>query len=370
MASLLFITHVKKDNTSGVWKKTLAQRAAFERLGFTVDFVYENDNDLVIDTGTAVKQISLKHRYLFFFNLSQNINKKYDFVYLRKPHGGLYPLFSSMAINKVRAINPLCTIYMEIPTYPYNKEQVGVKGFISNVVYKISLLLYKKNIKEILFIGDGPDRIYGISARKISNGVDLSSVSLSQPYKKNNDIFVFAGIANLMFWHGYDRLVRSIGHYEGEHRVKCYIIGDSEPEFSRLKAIANEEDPEGRVIFLGRLADKDIKTVLEEVNICVDALGRHRSGNNNNSSIKSKEYTAMGMPFIKSHYDDAFNNDDFYVFQVDADESNIPIDEIINWYQTLSDDFPLRERTIAEEKFSWDEILRPIFNREKDTKCK
>ncbi|MHA0974709.1 glycosyltransferase [Enterobacter ludwigii] len=368
MANLMFITHVRKDNTSGVWKKVLAQRSAFERLGFTVDFAYENENNLIIETNHKTEIVALKHRYFFFYQLRNYINKKYDFVYLRKPHGGLYPLFSSMVINKIKRINKYCSVFMEIPTYPYSKEQVGLKGFISDLVYRFSFLCYKKNLTEILYIGTGPDKINGVKARKITNGVDLENIECASKTKKDSELFVFAGIANLMFWHGYDRLIRSLAHYKGSNQVKCYIIGDSEPEFSRLKSIAKEENVEEKVIFIGRLADKEIKDILKDVNVCVDALGRHRSGNNNNSSIKSKDYTAMGMPFIKSHIDDAFTDEDFFIFQVEPNENNIPIDDIITWYKSLPHDFPLKERQVAEKRFSWDEILRPVFNSAERTK--
>lgn len=363
MASILFITHVRKDNTSGVWKKVLAQRDAFSRLGLNVDFVYEDEGSLVVEMGegSITTKYNLAHRYLFFYVLNKKMQQSYDFVYIRKPHGGLYPLYSSAVINKLKKINANCRVYLEIPTYPYKQEQVGLTGFISDLTYRVAVFLFRKNIEEILFIGEGPEQIDGIKTRKITNGVNLDSVVCDDPKKKENEQFVFAGIANLMFWHGYDRLITSLRNYTGKHDIKCYIIGDSEPELSRLKSLAIDRKLTGKIVFTGRLADAEIKNVLRNVNVCVDALGRHRSGNNVNSSIKSKEYVAMGLPFIKSHVDDSFNGNEFFIYQVPADESDIPFDDIIKWYYSLPADFPLEERKIAEERFSWDEILRPVF---------
>ncbi|WP_034458439.1 glycosyltransferase [Buttiauxella noackiae] len=368
MNKVLFVTHVNKDPSSGVWKKVLAQRDAFKQLGFSVDLVYENHNSLIIDSESGKAAYPLRHRYFIFYTLSKLITVSYDFIYIRKPHGGLYPLFFSMVISKVKKTNPLSNIVMEIPTYPYNKEHTGWKGYLSNLLYKLSLLFYRKHIEEILYIGEGPDKIYNIKARKISNGVNLERVKCIMAEKKKSEPFIFAGIANLMFWHGYDRLINSISNYKGQHAIKCYIVGDSEPELTRLKALVQELNVSDRVIFTGRLIEQQIQELLKSVNVCVDALGRHRSGNNFNSSIKSKEYTAMGMPFIKSHIDDSFLDDDFFVFQVDANENEIPIDEIIEWYKSLPDDFPLRARLAAEERFSWEEILRPIFPYVRDQK--
>lgn len=362
MGNILLLTHVKKDDTSGVWKKVLAQRAAFKRMGFSTDLVYESDNSLIIESNKGCVKYSLKHRYLFFYVLSIHLTNSYDFVYLRKPHGGLYPLFTSLVINKIKEINSSCVIFMEIPTYPYNKEQVGMKGIISDFSYRVSLFFYKKHLKEILYIGEGPDEIYGVTAKKINNGVDLENVICHSLEKKENNTFVFAGVANLMYWHGYDRLISSISNYEGMHEIVFYIVGESEPEYSRLKRLVSEKKLTEQVIFMGRLNNDEINSLLLQANVCVDALGRHRSGNNVNSSIKSKEYTAMGLPFIKSHIDDSFNENDFFVYQVAADDKDIEIDDIIKWYQYLPNDFPVLERQVAESRFSWEKIFLPIFN--------
>lgn len=364
MARVMFLSHVKKDLSSGVWKKVLAQCAAIEKMGHELDFVYEDNEFLVIKNSSGEQKFKLPHRYLFFYILSLHINKSYDLVYLRKPHGGFYPLFASMAVSKIKKLNTAVRIVMEIPTYPYDKEQVGFKGKLSNLAYNFSLRFYKKKLAEIIFIGEGPDIIYGIKSRKIGNGVDLDSVVCSLKTKKDISPFVFAGIANLMFWHGYDRVISSIKNYKGEIPVKLYIVGDSEPEYSRLKAMVDNLGVSDKVIFTGRLVDQQIQLLLKDVNVCIDALGRHRSGNNNNSSIKSKEYTAMGIPFIKSHIDDSFLPDDFFIFQVAADESDIPIDKIVQWYKKLPDDFPVLERQVAMERFSWAEILQPIVNKD------
>jgi glycosyltransferase involved in cell wall biosynthesis len=218
-------------------------------------------------------------------------------------------------------------------------------------------LLLLKNLSKVLYIGEGPEKIYGINAKKMNNGVDESRVKFLGSNKRDVTRFTFAGIANLMYWHGYDRLINAIAEYEHKDIISFYIVGDTEPEYSRLKKLVHDKGVENQVHFLGRMEDDEINKLLEEVNVCVDALGRHRSGNNNNSSIKSKEYAAMGIPFIKSHVDDAFDNE-FFIYQVNADESDINISEIILWYKKLPTDFASKERNFAIDNFSWTKILK------------
>ncbi|MEG8746173.1 glycosyltransferase [Klebsiella pneumoniae] len=361
MKKLLFLTHITKDLSNGVWKKVQAQANALHELGYLVDLVYYDAGSLVIESHNKKIAYPLLHRYFIFYILSRKINCIYDVVYFRKPHGGLYPLFSFMPINKIRKANALTKVFFEIPTYPYKNESEGFLGYISYLSYKLSLCLFKKNISKILYIGEGPEKIYGIKAQKMNNGVDESRVKFLGSHKRDVTRFTFAGIANLMYWHGYDRLINAIAESEYRDIISFYIVGDTEPEYSRLKKLVHDKGVENQVHFLGRMEDDEINKLLEEVNVCVDALGRHRSGNNNNSSIKSKEYAAMGIPFIKSHVDDAFDNE-FFIYQVNADESNINISEIILWYKKLPTDFARKERNFAIDNFSWTKILKNALN--------
>ncbi|MEY7044726.1 glycosyltransferase, partial [Escherichia coli] len=179
----------------------------------------------------------------------------------------------------------------------------------------------------------------------IGNGVDLNNVSKVET-KSNNDSFVFLGIANLMFWHGYDRLINALGKYNGSKKVFFYIVGDTEPEFSRLQILVKQLNLEKNVVFLGKKNKDEIIGLLEQTNVCVDALGRHRSGNNVNDSLKSKEYSAMGIPFIKSHIDYSLGNP-FFVYQVSSDESDIDVNKIIEWYTYLPSDMNEKIRNYA-----------------------
>ncbi|WP_310516296.1 hypothetical protein, partial [Klebsiella pneumoniae] len=84
----------------------------------------------------------------------------------------------------------------------------------------------------------------------------------------------------------------------GPYNVVFKIIGDTEPELSRLKKTVFTLGIEQKVQFCGRRSGDDLESEFYQAHLCIDALGRHRSGNDYNSSIKSKEYTARGLPFI------------------------------------------------------------------------
>ncbi|HDZ0356232.1 TPA: hypothetical protein RRS82_005137, partial [Klebsiella pneumoniae] len=253
MKKLLFLTHITKDLSNGVWKKVQAQANALHELGYLVDLVYYDAGSLVIESHNKKIAYPLLHRYFIFYILSRKINCIYDVVYFRKPHGGLYPLFSFMPINKIRKANVLTKVFFEIPTYPYKNESESFLGYISYLSYKLSLCLFKKNISKILYIGEGPEKIYGIKAQKMNNGVDESRVKFLGSHKRDVTRFTFAGIANLMYWHGYDRLINAIAESEYRDIISFYIVGDTEPEYSRLKKLVHDKGVENQVHFLGRM---------------------------------------------------------------------------------------------------------------------
>lgn len=359
--NILFSCQIVKNNTNGVWKKVEAQVKALREIYDTVDFIYLQDNNTaVLESGNKNIKIPLQHKYFIFSSLESKIKRNYDIVYIRKPHGGFFPVSAAYLIKKIKKYNPRTKIYLEIPTYPYKNESKGYIGWLKEAIFEVSMMFLKKDIDEVLYIGEHTDKILGIPARPMANGVDLNAVKKIIT-KAKVDEFIFLGLANLMFWHGYDRLIKAISKYQGDKKIFFYIIGDTEPEFSSLKKLASELMVDDKVIFLGKKNKDEINEFLEVTNVCVDALGRHRSGNNINDSLKSKEYSAMGIPFIKSHIDYSLGSP-FFVYQVSSDEVDISIEDIIIWYSNLPEEVNNEIRIYAEKNFSWKLIMRKAIN--------
>lgn len=363
MKKILFITHIVRQESNGVWKKVSSQINALRNLNFQVDYIYRIDDKKYLYEKDGIDFVKiLTHKFFIFLSLARILKKSYDIVYIRKPHGGLYSLFLSCLLKVVKKINPEVKIYMEIPTYPYANEVRSLIGYISHYAYAISFIFFKKYITQILCIGDAPQYINNVPAIKFRNGVNCDVI---KPISRNVDSssFVLVGIANLVYWHGYDRLIYSLEKFNGPQNVLFYIVGDNEPEFTRLKNIVTTLNLQDKVIFLGNKTQSQITEILRTANMCVDSLGRHRSGNDKNDSIKSKEYTAMGIPFIKSHIDDSFGNEPF-IYQVSSNEDYFSIEEIINWYNELPDDIVTIEREYAVNNLSWEKIFKDLFTKE------
>jgi len=359
---ILFLSHIPEDDSNGVWKKINSQVKSLRNLGHSVYLTYFKDKDtLTVEcNGRMIFEKKILHRYFWFFYLENKIKIKFDFIYVRKPHGGLYPLGMSFFLRKFKK----CEVVMEIPTYPFKNETTGVLGKISSLIFDTEMLLSKRYIDKFIVIGEDVKEIYGKECINIINGVNVEDVPFLGNIKNDRTSIIFLGVANLSFWHGYDRLIDSIKNYHGDRNIKFLIVGDTEPEYSRLKSLSQSYSLKN-IEFLGKLNSKQISELMIRTDICVDSLGRHRSGNNINSSIKSKEYTAMGIPFIMSHDDPAFGNDrDLnFIFKCLPNESPISMIEIINWYDNLKVETPKNERDYAVKNFTWDSIFNKIIKR-------
>ncbi len=359
---ILFITHNKENLSDGVWKKIVSQVSALRDMGAYVDFIYfDAEMNISIDNGTSGTIILPPplHKFLFYRVVSKNLNVDYDIVYARKPHGGLYSVFFSCFVNRIKECKS-CSLVLEIPTYPYAREIKNFKDRISELFFSLCKRKFIKDVDLITYMGGEVSKIWGVNAVKIANGISLQGNPLINE-KKTCDKFIFTGVANLAFWHGYDRLILSVLNYEGDREIYLNIVGGVNDEYNRLSSICKDHVNSNRVIFKGQLQGEELDKVFNVTDVCVDSLGRHRSGNNENSSIKSKEFTAKGLPFIKSHIDSSFFNVDF-VYDVSPDDSLIDIDEVIEWRNNLPNGFSIKERNYASSNLTWEKQFCKVLS--------
>ncbi|EIX9223266.1 glycosyltransferase [Klebsiella pneumoniae] len=366
MKKMLYVTTVFEDENDGIWKKIKYTLYAYQRLGFSIDFAYRTKSGYVInynfnESDSRLVSIDEPHKDLFFYCLAKKIKPVYNFLYIRKPFGGASFIFLNALIRKLSKSN--CRVALEIPTYPYKKEIKQLKHIISEYLFQFSKLLYINKVDLIVFMGAYVENIWNRPALRIANGIDLDKVPplITRKNTLNNE-FVFVGVARLSFWHGYDRLINAISKYQGNYKIKFYIIGEGEDESSRLKKIVQSLNLSSNVVFQGGLYGQELDKQYCKAHVCIDSLGRHRSGNLYNSSLKSKEYTAKGLPFIKSHKDDSFENN-FFIFNVNPDESDIEIGEIIEWYKSLPEETPGMMRDFAENSLSWDIQCKKVLDK-------
>lgn len=260
---------------------------------------------------------------------------KADFIYMRKP-----PIDCSLVglFKKIKRHNPKCKIIFEIPTYPYIPE-IMKNGIIKELPFIMKDFFNHNRLYKYvdLITTYSPDtKIWGIPALPLKNGVDFSSIVMPARHTKENTIELIE-VSCPNFWHGYDRFIVGMGEYYkggGTRNLIFHMVGDgmTVPQYRQLVKQYNLEE---HVIIYGNKSGKELDQIYERAFIGLDGLARHRSGNTTNSSLKSREYAAYGIPFITSVDIDFADKDWPYIMTVPQDDSLINMKDVIKFYDSI-----------------------------------
>ncbi|UCF19046.1 MAG: hypothetical protein JSU87_14110 [Gemmatimonadota bacterium] len=99
-------------------------------------------------------------------------------------------------------------------------------------------------------------------------------------------------------WHGTDRLLRSLSAYRGRTPIKVHLLGALRPPVGTLNLPQNVD-----VEFHGTLLGSDADTLLSRTNLAISSLALFECDLGEISTLKTREYTARGLPFVIGHVD-------------------------------------------------------------------
>ncbi len=248
-------------------------------------------------------------------------------------------------------------IDLEIPTYPYDMEykEQGVKFRVELFVDKIFRRRLAKHISRIVTFSDYPE-ILGVKTLRISNGIDFDSIKIKEnSCKEENSPLNLIGVADIHFWHGFDRLVAGMVNYyrsNPQRKVVFNIVGGGcDTEMERIRKIAEDGGISSSVIFWGPRSGEELDKLFDSADFGIASLGRHRSGITRIRTLKTREYAARGIPFAYSEIDEDFENMP-YVLKVPPDESPADVSKIVE-FCTLNRFTPSQIRSSIENTLSW-----------------
>lgn len=344
--------NLEENEATGIQKKIKNQIASFEENGIEVNCFYYRDDYPIAD--------------LIY----------YDSVYVRLNQVIDHKLLSFLN----RAKQTGCRVVMEIPTYPFNDEimlyarELLSEGHFISAFYMIKTCLsnwyYSKKLKNcvdrvITFSFDS--RIYDISCINSCNGVDVDSLPFfEKQHEKGSDIHAIC-VSTCTKWHGYDRFIKGLSDYykSGCDRIIILDIVGEGDSLDEWKQITEDNKLGDYVIFHGGKTGSDLTKVYSYADVAIDSLGRHRSGVYYNSSLKGKEYAAMGLPIVSGVETELDYDPDYkYYLRVPADDSNIDILKVVEFVDRVYEDNKVAEniRHYAQEHFDYDVVMRPIVD--------
>lgn len=353
--NILFLIYHGFSEVSGISKKIHYQINGLRRLGHQV-YVCTYD---IRDDGHRVRFIDDKplqdfgngrlaavmKRCCYEAIVKFAIANKIDFVYARSFHNAnpfTIKMFKAFKKSGIKSV-------IEIPTYPYDQEysESGRKEKLELAIDKMFRRKLAEQTDAIVTFTQEKE-IFGQRTIRISNGIDLEAIplkntQLQSPKNKLN----FIGVAEVHFWHGFDRFIAGIGEYYkngGMRDIKFHIVGGvadsdmcgAENPFS-FSPLIEKYGIKDKIVFHGQKFGKELNALFESADFAVASLGRHRSGITYIKTLKNREYAARGLGFIYSEIDDDFETKP-YILKAPANDSPINIKQVIDFVdqQTVS----------------------------------
>lgn len=352
--------------------KIIGQLGAFRKLGFstrlcfynkikeTYSFVEIYERDMIDILYEEKGQWSIFHFKQFVGNITDEYT--FDLLYFRRL--GISVIFWGKIISNINKKES--RMIYEIPTYPFEKN----KSVIKNIVGKMEILYLKYRIAPYSDCMPACVRIKGYNLPQkmlaVHNCVDASKylkfVNIPLPMFMKQEI-KFIAIAYPQIWHGYDRWIKAVSEWKGKINITFTIYGNYTKHTYELIQLCNELG-EKRVEFIEEKKVKDFESFISKFHIAVGTLGIDRSIPRSciglDTSIKNKEYCAMGIPFIHASEDSSFGKEQNFHLLMD---NKIEIDEIIQWYQNLRNE--LKDRSLmweyAQKKLDFTYTIKKIL---------
>lgn len=369
----LFLVYHGFSEHNGISKKIHYQVDALKACGLDVHICYLNesdgnkyrmiDNTILCDYGQGFKGKILK-RIEFTSIANYAIKEGVSFVYIRSDHNA--SPFTIRMVKKMRKAG--IYVVMEIPTYPYDNEKATSSRKLQRFVDKYFRKSLAKHLCRIVTFSDY-NTIFGTPTIQISNGVDFSKIKLKQRINETSKELHLIGVAEIHYWHGFDRIVQGLVNYyknNPDYKVIFHIVGDffGEREKNEIMPFITANHLESYILIHGAKHGEELDELFELSDIAIGSLGRHRSGITNIKTLKNREYAARGLSFIYSEQDSDFEGKP-YILKVPADESPIDIISIIDFFRKLNIT-PLEIRN-SIKSLSWEEQMKKVITIAKTT---
>lgn len=363
---VLFIVYskVKVNSSDGISKKIEAQADALRKQGLDVDLFHFTDIDgtrhwavngrPIAKIGSGV--MALMRHYFQFAPLYRYIKRHgVSTIYLRYVHNATPAMLWFLKRIKKLGVK----IIFEIPTYPYDGEYRNMTGIsrLRMFAEKKTRMHLSRYCDRIATFSDDSE-IFGVPTINLSNAVDLAAIPLRNNQKPHEG-FKILGVANINFWHGYDRLLAGLAnYYKGtpDVNVKFTVVGGGD-YMNVLKQQAREYGVLNHVVFKGSLGGVELDREFEDADLCAGCLGCHRKNITEVKSLKNVEYAARGIPFVYSE-----NNNDFdrmpYVIKMSPDDSPVDIPAMLERFKAI--DNTAAEIRSSVSDLTWDIQMKKV----------
>ena len=291
------------------------------------------------------------------------IGEDTQFIYIRK-----YLIDSSFIklLKQIRQKKTDIRIFMEIPTYPYDREWFRLIDKPMLWKEKIYRQHVDRYLDYIITLDDSKE-IFGVPCINIINGIDQSYIRTRKPVKHTGTDVHMLAVALFQPSHGYERVLEGMHtYYQGnpERKIMFHLVGDGvEKMYGEL---IRKWALEPYLVQYGRLYGEELDKVFDYCQIGIGPLGLYKAGINKAGTLKSREYCARGLPFVYSGTDDILEENGFpYACQVSNDRTPLDLNDVLEFYDRLGDEEEMIRRMaqFSEDHFQWKSIMKKVVGK-------
>ena len=228
MKALFLIFHGFNE-ANGISKKIRYQVKALKDCGVDVRLCHYDvtsygerrwmvDDEVIADFGTGFAAKIWKRVY-YSPILDYARHEGIDFVYMRSFHNA-----SPFTLRLVKSLKRTgAKVVMEIPTYPYDQEYVTRSMKFHLAIDRCFRHKLAKALDGIVTFSNA-EEIFGGNTIRISNGIDFEAIPMKQQQNDTSKELHLIGVAEVHYWHGFDRLVRGLAdYYRNNPEYKVYF---------------------------------------------------------------------------------------------------------------------------------------------------
>lgn len=377
MKKVLFLMAFPIDYTINLKNKFIGQMEAVENLGYEVwvtatkkdkIFLCSKNERIMVGKIPLIKQNIVRCHYIFKIIPKILSIIKFDFCYIRT----VPPIFSYIkALKNIKQTN--AKVIVEIPTFPKECEQKNSEKKIFNK--GISFFEKINGKKESLYvdlytiIGEQTKTYKNKPSINIENCVSLKNMPARKYKGRSNEVCILA-LANMAYWHGYDRIIESMHQYLLKYgsfpiSVILYMIGtDGDGSLKKWKELVKKYHLEKHIKFEGMKSGEELNKYFEICDIGLASIGGFRKKSTVTSELKIREYMARGLPFIYATNDRAINEGKKYCMKVNDDNSMISFDCVLRFALNCKKNaiqYTRQMREEAENNMLWEAQFEKVF---------
>ena len=344
--------------------KTNAQLASFRLFGYSTDVAVITGNngnhtvkicsvtDSALTRGEEQSFGSYRSAFRFLFDWA--IEQKYDLIYIRRLMSKLF-----YAAPFIRAAGRIIPIVYEIPTFPLDTNETmlyRLRDLLEMKLYSTlndSIALTAVILRQDMELPDNWISFH--------NGIDISGYRVTPVPELSNEIR-FIIIANMAEWHRYDRMIHSMKKYDGPYKLHLTVIAPENNTVSELKHLAEETGLNDRIDFKGQRDILEIREISKTCHIGIGQLSWSTDCSSQINTLKTKEYCAMGLPFVLSCRDTSFDSDYPYAYLLKNMDDELDLEDVIKWYEDVHRNPGYRQEMYdyAKENLQFHELAEQI----------